>query len=274
MVVHSLNKFLTERSFWGVIWVDVSEASQVEASFIAVTKQLWRSATDLREAKYILSNISLPWLLVLDNADDPDVDYQEYIPTGNNGCILITSRNDECCLYATVGHERLPALDDSEARNLLLKAAQVSYGQDTARDADTICALLDSHPLALIQAGSYIAQNHCTLADYPQVFEHYRRRVLSFHPKQARSRYKDVYATFKAAMDVLQRPSSVSSNVRELLSLLSALDWRPLPIVTFEAAWSGGRHVREQELYALAGELLDPEHLKQLVSAFQLHQAE
>lgn len=40
-----------------------------------------------------LSNQQKPWLLIIDNADDPDIDATRYFPGGERGTILLTTRN-------------------------------------------------------------------------------------------------------------------------------------------------------------------------------------
>lgn len=70
-------------------------------------------------------------------------------------------------------------------------------------DAKVVVSFLQSYPLTLIQAGAYIACGHCTLDECPIVYEGQGQRILSFRPTQARSRYRDVYATFEVSVDVL-----------------------------------------------------------------------
>ena len=125
---------------------------------------------------YGIANLSHPWLLILDNADDPEVDYRDYFPDSRHGVVAMTSRNQGCEQYATDQSVALPGLDTSEAQDLLLKAAQI-LPRDHSRynnDAQTVAALLQSHPLALVQAGAYVAHGHCSLADYPRIYERQR----------------------------------------------------------------------------------------------------
>jgi hypothetical protein len=148
--------------------------------------------------------------LVLDNADNPTVDYQDYFPDGKQGVVLLTSRNDECQQYATVKSIILEGLPKEEAQELLLKAARVPQDQYSvhAEDALKVASLLQSHPLALIHAGEYVSRGHCTLAEYPRIFAQQRQRLLAFKPAQAQSRYQDVYLTFEASAAILRSSST------------------------------------------------------------------
>jgi hypothetical protein len=62
--------------FWGVFWVDVSTASLAEDGFWDIANRLNVSVQTLEAARQGLANTKHSWLLVLDNADNPEVDYQ------------------------------------------------------------------------------------------------------------------------------------------------------------------------------------------------------
>lgn len=83
-----------------------------------------------------LSNIPEPWVLILDNADDPRLDISSYFPVGSRGVILITTRNPDCKVYSTVGSYELGAILTEEAVTLLLKTAGIKDISDySARTA-------------------------------------------------------------------------------------------------------------------------------------------
>jgi hypothetical protein len=120
-----------------------------------------------------LANMKKPGLLVLDNADDVNTDYQQYFPTTPAGVVLLTSRNAECQQYATLKWIDLEGFSDSEARELLFRMAYIpnTQHQKLEDDAQVVVSLLRSHPLALIQAGSYVSRGHCTFKQYPDVYQ-------------------------------------------------------------------------------------------------------
>ncbi|RMZ80895.1 hypothetical protein DV737_g2799, partial [Chaetothyriales sp. CBS 132003] len=240
--------------FWGVFWIDVSTTSLADKSFLDLATRLQIPAQTCEEACQGLGALRQGWLLVLDNADDPHVDYQNYIPATSYGVVLMTTRNNECDRYATTtaNHIPLEGLTAADARTLLLRAAHIPSGPQPRHDrqapqhpedgADVIVDLLQSHPLALIQAGAYVSRGHCTLADYPVLYEQQRRRLLKYHPTQAQSRYGDVYATFEASADILCSSSTeASKDALSLLPVLAALGSSPLPLDLFEFAWKGAQ---------------------------------
>ena len=82
----------------------------------------------------------------------------------------------------------------------MIKATGDSTSSDET-SADEVARLLGYHPLALLQAGAYVARGHCSLAQYPKVLEEHQQRLLRYLPVQAESRYGDVYATFEASAE-------------------------------------------------------------------------
>ena len=187
---------------------------------------------------------------MLDNADDLAVDYQRFFPSGPLGVVLLTSRNEECQQFAKAKWINLKELSDDEARVLLIKAARIhQHRYETLEDdAQAVARLLQSHPLAIIQAGTYVSRGHCTLKEYPQVYQHHRKPLLSFRPSQARSRYGDIYAAFEASAEILRLSDSQSaSDSLQLLSILASLGPLPLPILVFETAWKEAQNVSPEK---------------------------
>ena len=234
--------------------MDVSTDTLAETGFLDIAKRSKISAERWEEARQGLANIQKPWLLVLDNADDPKVDYERYFPSGTSGVVILTSRNVECRQHSTQ-HLALDNLSEAAAQKLLLTAAHISEDQhhQIQNDAMTVANLLQSHPLAIIQAGAYVSRGHCTLAEYPHVYRRQRQLLSTFRPKQAQSRYGDVYATFEASASVLQSSAQtlqsadaeVARDALHVLRLLAAYGPSRLPLSLFEAGWKGAQLVSD-----------------------------
>jgi tetratricopeptide (TPR) repeat protein len=232
--------------FWGVFWVDVGKAATAENDFITIAKLLGQSVESVPDALHILASTKQPWLLILDNADDTDFDYQAYLPSGTHGAILMTSRVSHCKRYSLEQFEALEGLENEDSKELLLKAADIPKESwlSHSSQAQEVVQLLGSHTLALIQAGAYIAKGHCELHQYPMVYQRQRERLLRYRPEQARSRYHDVYATFEASAEVLEESKSeATKDAQYLLAILSMLDSAVLPLQIFQSAWVSGREV-------------------------------
>ncbi|KAL9011600.1 MAG: hypothetical protein Q9173_003561, partial [Seirophora scorigena] len=157
--------------------------------------------------------------------------------------MILTSRNPDCHRHASSTQPvELEGLPESDAQELLFRAANIPSDQQhlVRKDAQSVAALLQSHPLALIQAGAYVSYGHCSLAEYPRVFERQRRRLLEYRPSQAQSRYRDVYATFEASAEVLQSSQNeAAKDALQLLPVLGICAASRLPEELFQAGWEG-----------------------------------
>lgn len=195
----------------------------------------------LAEARQNLANCKHPWLLILDNADDPRMDYGNYIPTGRYGAILLTSRNEACSRHATAGHINLEELTLEEAVHLLLQVSKMDSRYE--QDARTVAKLLGSHPLALIQAGTYVMNRPgCTFAAYIKIYEKNRPHLLKYNVNQAQSRYHDVYTTFEVSVELLDSlGTEESKDALQLLAIMSMLGQNRLPFSFFEDVWNGAK---------------------------------
>jgi tetratricopeptide (TPR) repeat protein len=233
------------QTFWAVLWVDVSTVQTAEAGFLYVASLLSIPAQTFKDARHAIANLKQSWLLVLDNADDPGVDYQHYFPDSALGVVIMTSRNPDCEQYATIKYIPLGGLSDDHASQLLLRSARIPSDKhsECKRDADNVASVLHAHPLALIQAASYVSRGHCKLAEYPDVLQRHRKRLLAHQPAQAQSRYGDVYATLEASIEILQASASQpADDALDLLSLLASFAPSRLPLPLFEDAWKGARY--------------------------------
>lgn len=267
-VKYTLAALADNDSFWGVFWVDIGSPSLATSGFIAIAKVLGSSVENISDALQVLTNTKKNWLLILDNADDPNFDYQRYLPSGPHGAVIITSRVSNCSHYSTVGSEALTGLDTQHSTHLLLKAAEIPEESWPSHDrqAKEVATLLGSHTLALIQAGAYIARGPGRLDQYPEVYQRQRKRLLEYRPVQARSRYGDVYATFEASANVLeQSEKEAAKDAVQLLEILSMLHHNFLPIQIFEDAWNGSSQVlHTDDTEPILIESLRPWHVYQM----------
>jgi tetratricopeptide (TPR) repeat protein len=243
-----MSVWLTSNSFWGVFWIDVGSESTAKNDFLTVAKALGSPTENVDEARQALANSKKRWLLVLDNADDVYFDYKRYIPSGVQGAIIMTSRNPECSRYGIVAAEKLEGLDPEHSAQLLLKAARVPeevwQSCETQAQAHDIVKLLWSHTLALIQAGAYVAEGFCQLAEYPKKYQQHHERLLKHHPEQEQSRYRDVFATFEASADALKCSGRQDGrDALDLLAVLCMLHSGVFPLGVLKNAWLGTRGV-------------------------------
>ena len=158
--------------------------------------------------------------MIIDNADDPEIDLSPYIPDNRSGDVLITTRNPQCIIHNTVGHHELSDLEPDLARELLYKTLSMPESQrvEKLEAATAVTQSVGSHTLAIIQAAAFIKSRLCSLEAYPDLFRQKRSELMKFHSKQNASPYGNVYATFEVTAKFLE-----ASKMQEYLDALDLI---------------------------------------------------
>ena len=146
--------------------------------------------------------------MIFDNADNltPE-ELEPYFPSGLGGNILITSRNSG--LKHLTLHENsleVKEMEENDAISLLLKAACLDESQeDLQTEASKIVNELFCIPLAIDQAGAFIAFGDTDIRDYLDEYSQYRERLLSYPAFKGTSKYnRSVYGTWELAFKQIQ----------------------------------------------------------------------
>lgn len=171
---------MIDDSFWAIFWIDGSSEVQATQTFSKIAK-IGGVEPNKAAAKNWLSNLEYPWLLIIDNADDPQTPVEAYFPEGERGHIIVTTRDPALQLHGTVGARsfHFEQLKEDEANDLLLKAANKPGPWDlrTQELASDITKTLGFLPLALVHAGRAIMNGFCTLANYITSYDMNWQRV-------------------------------------------------------------------------------------------------
>ena len=185
---------------------------------------------NVRAAKYWLSNLRTQWLLIIDNVDDPEVRLDDYIPDGERGHVLITTRIPSNKVYGTVGPQslRFGGLEDEDGNILLLKAASKPVPGDLRSQgfATSITKSLGALPLALLHAGKAIMKRLCTLENYLQYHRIEKQRVREARNLRGFQKgdniYMNVYSSFEINFRGLQnKGTQEAQDAIELLQMFS-----------------------------------------------------
>ena len=202
--------------------------------------------------KRCLTNSLEPWLLILDNADDPSLDISRYFPVGTRGSIIVTSRNPECRRHATVGSRELREMESSEAINLLLRSGDLpSEDQDLRLLALPIVQALGYLALAVSHAGASIRQKICSLEDYLDNYTRHRRKLLSRQGLQSGSEYKyTVYTTWEISVEPIKMRAKDAkdgnaAHALELLTFFGFCHFDDIREDIFRSAWGNLERTEE-----------------------------
>ena len=208
------------------------------------------AAPSVASVKSWLASNSRRWLVIIDNADESERDYSQYIPSAMSGDVLFTTRVPECEEYNTVGSETLEDLEPKLACELLYRATNIAESQWKEKEeaAMAILKTLGSHTLAIIQAGAFIKKGLCSLEQYPTVFKHQQGKLLKFHANQNLSTYGNVYATFEVSAEYLQKSAlPEASDALDLLHVMAFMHSSGISETMFQRASEFASALRDAE---------------------------
>jgi hypothetical protein len=240
------------RQVW---WVSAVDSATVNAGMQAVGYAAGATAAEFEHENSAdvvwrhLTQYPVPWLLILDNADEPEAtlsedgnpvaDGQGWVrPVPEHGCMLITSRDGSETVWGKWIRHRIAPLGTEHGADVLLDLAPDG---GTASEAALLARCLGGLPLALQLAGKAIAQAAAVPPHWDpsllRSFNAYRTALTeqfsdvitppalgSIDPKQARGL---VGQTWELSLTVLDGRSIPEA--RPLLRLLSCFGEAPIP---------------------------------------------
>jgi tetratricopeptide (TPR) repeat protein len=203
----------------GVFWVQADSPARLASDFAAIYERVGLPPTEAGDdankqvravREWLESPESGAWLLIFDNADEPDA-IRGYLPTRRRGHVLITSRMGR---WERANHSiEVRAMDRPDSVRLLLQRS----GQQDAKAAALLAEALGDLPLALAQAGGYLADSGMSIADYLELFRQRRAELLRRGP--CPDGYQlTLFATLDLAMARIASPDA-----EELLGVLACL---------------------------------------------------
>ncbi|KAJ7726648.1 P-loop containing nucleoside triphosphate hydrolase protein, partial [Mycena metata] len=203
-------KFIKESSsrFSDIFFIDTSTIATIDTGLknIAVLKDFGDSPQD--GLLWLTSKVE-EWLLLFDNADDPSINLNDFIPQCNHGNTIITSRNPGLRAYAGSNSSLVTDMEEEDAVALLLKSALQEATSHTEQIAAKIVKSLHYLPLAIVQAGAFISKSQ-DLDGYLPLYMKHQGRLLSEKPAQSHDQYAwTVYTTWQISFDQLTLPAAM-----------------------------------------------------------------
>jgi tetratricopeptide (TPR) repeat protein len=238
-------------------WIGVTLAAELEASLHAVAFDAGADENELgrRHPADVLwdrlNHLDEPWLLVIDNADDPDLlaagagrlsDGRGWLrcPRTSAGMVLVTTREGAKPIWGSWVHlEPIPVLGARDGAQVLRDLAPTA-GDDS--EARALCEWLGGLPLALDLAGSYLADAETDLwprPGAPTTFGSYQAALATnldaFSADSSTTAEDDarrkLTTTWEMSLDLLAGRGLPLS--RPLLRLLACLGPAPVPYTAF-----------------------------------------
>ena len=167
-------------------WITAATPADIDAGLAGLAVALAPALTGvlpleaLREGAVQWLAAHPGWLVILDNVTDP-ADVAPLLARASAGRYLITSRRASGW-HGTAVPVRLDVLDPAEAQALLV--AIVAPGRPGEADgAAELCAELGFLPLAIEQAGAYLAQVGATPGEYLDLLARYPAAMYQAAPE-------------------------------------------------------------------------------------------
>ncbi|WP_030259701.1 tetratricopeptide repeat protein [Streptomyces violens] len=278
-VAYTLFQYATSEADRIGLWVNASDTASLRTGMLAVAAdrgagegELTAARSGLRAAADLvwdhLDRSDRPWLLVLDNADDPAVLRDGgWLRTSPRGTVLVTTRQAARHWWPGAELLQVGVLPKADAARVLCDLAPAA---GTVEEAEAVAERLGRLPLALTLAGGFLAHQ---VID-PWTMEEYGRNLdggpgvdpIDLLDQGAVSAGADsrhlVSSTWQFSLNALAAqglPESVT-----LLRLLSCWSGDPLPLSSLSGVEVGDELPRGRVEMALRG-LLD-QSLTELVS--------
>ncbi len=205
-----------------VWWVRSEEPATLAADYASLADALDLPEKEAADQLLIIKAVKHwleqhpKWLLVFDNAKDR-ADVKKYIPHGQMGHVLFTSRNANWRGTATPLDVKV--LKRPESVDLLLKRT----GYTDREAADALADALGDLPLALEQAGAYMDATRRSISDYLKMFT--ARKNELWDRVGPPPNYRDTVATtWNIAFDEVKQISSPGADLLNLCAFLAPDD--------------------------------------------------
>jgi len=209
-------------SFDAIATIDATSVEHVKASLAKLGEEADLGATK-KAGLHVLKQLCKPFLLIIDNADDPDLRISDLIPKNKHCFVIITTRNLSSCQIPTARSLKLQGIKPDESRQLLLACAGMSESTDdaTVTLGNELCELMGHLALALVVAGRYIHNDfyHTQPHDYLEAYKLKRGAYRSDIIEKGIA-----YPTFKISFAYLRKQHSQSCrDAIEILNIISFL---------------------------------------------------
>lgn len=154
------------------------------------------------------------------------MDVGQFLPTGHRGTAIITTRNPECRIHATVGSSEIDRMDREEAISLLLKASYFNEIDISARQrAQCVVDILGCLALGIVHTGAMVRQGLYSFEEYCDAYKSRRKELLNLQPAQGSSDYQyTVYTTWDISVNFIRNIATRSADDKASIIATNALD--------------------------------------------------
>ena len=220
------------QQYQAVLWVRAASRDVLTSDFAALAtllnlpeKEVQDQSQAVAAVKRWLAALSC-WQLILDNVEDLQM-IGEFLPQVVKGHVLLTTRLQAGGPLAHLIQVELMELEEG-ALLLLRRARIMAQGAppDTASYADWIQAraivqVLGGLPLALDQAGAYVEETQCSLAEYLARYQTHGSALLRERGDLASDHPEAVVSTFLLCFEKVEQTNPAAADLLRLCAFLA-----------------------------------------------------
>jgi tetratricopeptide (TPR) repeat protein len=230
--------------YQAIFWVGADTPESLMTGYINIAELLSLPQKDEENQAVILKAVKAwlqtnnSWLLILDNVNDLTL-VRQFLPSATKGHILLTTRiADLTSLNLGIVHSvEVQTLSPEQGTLLLLRRAKLLasdalLNQADPQDRDVARQLsqeLGGLPLALDQAGAYIASTHRSLTKYLEMYHQNHAKVLKERRNDAYP--ESVATTWNISFQHIEAKNHAATDLLQLCAYL-APDAIPEEILT------------------------------------------
>ncbi len=221
-----------QQRYKAVLWVHAATTETLATSYNELAHVLnlpqkdETDATVIREVVTIWLQIHDRWLLIFDNADEPDL-IRDFLPKHSTGHILITTRAHDLQELAI----RLPLHELDEATGALFLLRRMNHlplnapldqaNEDRQKLAGELSQEMGGLPLALAQAGAYMDKTGKSLADYLSLYRTHRSKLLGRHKDVPHDYSEPVATTWNISFECMIKQNAAAVDLFHFCAFLA-----------------------------------------------------
>src|SRR5581483_3618101 len=236
-----------------ILWANAATRDTVVTDFVSFADLLNLSAREEIDQDLIIKAVKRwladheRWLLILDNIDHPAL-IDDLLPIRGNGHIILTTRAQ--AIGAIAQSVEIEKMDGNEGIELLLRRAKILQSggslnqipQEIITQTREVVTIVDGLPLALDQAGAYIEETGCSVADYLERYQQKAVALLNRRGEGSIDHPASVVATWSLSFEQIQQHYPPAADLLRFCAFL-APDAIPLEYITMNAG-ELGPHLR------------------------------
>ncbi|EWY82414.1 hypothetical protein FOYG_14513 [Fusarium oxysporum NRRL 32931] len=232
---------------YSIFWVPTLSNKGAERAYVEIAKRLRVQKTDdsddVKElvCQHLASGEAGKWLLIVDNADDPDLilgteqkrGLEEYLPLSDNGVVLITTRTRQIAVdLAQSDVLDVQEMDREEAIHLFTTSLIQKPQTGNEELVLELLTKLTFLPLAITQATAYLNKNKAPIRAYLKLLEGAESEVSKVLGREFRdnTRYKGtqnaIGTTWIVSFNQIQKLDPLAV---DLLSFISYIEPKAIP---------------------------------------------